>query len=155
MSKLRIELASQKEQVMFGLWMNSKDRSISSDIKILSQKYHAAFSSVEGSVLPYFVLSRNYDEQSGSFELLVGSTIEKESLETLILPAGDYAQMTVRPKLGVLWGSAIGQAKRFFYKNWLPASSYQGLNMEYELHTEKSTGKHPSIALLFAIQAKA
>ncbi|WP_278317586.1 hypothetical protein [Clostridium sporogenes] len=37
---------------------------------------------------------------------------------------------------------------------WLPTSQYQGMNMEYEFHTEKSKDKHPTIDIIFAIKEK-
>ena len=107
-----------------------------------------------GSVLPFFVLSRNYDGRNGSFELFVGGALEKDELEQAFLPPGEYAGMTVRPRLGFLWGAAIGAAKRYFYQKWLPQSPYGTLNMEYELHTEKSIRSHPSMVLFFAVKRK-
>ena len=98
-----------------------------------------------GSVLPFFVLSRNYDGRNGSFELFVGGALEKDGLEQAFLPPGEYAGMTVRPRLGFLWGAAIGAAKRYLYGT---------LNMEYELHTEKSIRSHPSMDLFFAVKRK-
>lgn len=107
-----------------------------------------------GNVLPFFVLSRNYDGRNGSFELFVGGTLEKDGLEQTFLPPGEYAGMTVRPRLGFLWGAAIGAAKRYFYQKWLPQSPYGTLNMEYELHTEKSIRSHPSMDIFFAVKRK-
>ena len=45
-------------------------------------------------------------------------------------------------------------AKRYFYQKWLPQSPYGTLNMEYELHTEKSIRSHPSMDLFFAVKRK-
>lgn len=105
-------------------------------------------------VLPYFVLSKDYDAVSNNFEMFIGGYISNSNLESLILPAGEYAKITVKPKLGFLWGASIGEAKRYFYTKWLPKSNYEALNMEYEYHTEKSTGNNPTIDLIFAIQKK-
>lgn len=70
-------------------------------------------------------------------------------------PAGGiYGKVVVKPKLGFLWGLAVGEAKRYFYVQWLPASDYDALHMEYELHTEKSVPKKPVIALYIAITEK-
>ena len=109
----------------------------------------------EGKVLPYFVLSRNYNEQSRDFELFIGSMIDKSSLESYVLSAGEYAKITVKPKLGFLWGASIGEAKQYFYTKWLPKSSFEALNLEYEYHTERSTEKQPTIDIIFAIRRKA
>lgn len=154
MANFPIEIIPVGERTVFGLWTKSNDRAVAKDIGALSRKYYATAGLPEGSVLPFFVVSRNYDGGSGDFELLVGGTAEKAGLEKLALPPGDYAKMEIRAKLGLLWGPAIGEAKRFFYIKWLPASQYRGLNLEYEFHTEKAVGKRPSIDLLFAIQRK-
>lgn len=80
----------------------SNDKTISKDIKALSKQYHAVVSMPKGKVLPYFVLSRNYNEQSRDFELFIGSVNDKNSLESYVLPASEYAKITVKPKLGFL-----------------------------------------------------
>ena len=147
-----VRILPVEERVLHGLWTRSNDKTIAKDIATLSAQYHAAVGLAAGRVLPYVVLSQNYDTASGDFELFVGSTTPSEGLETLVLLAGDYAVMTVKPKLGFLWGAAIGSAKRFFYTKWLPQSQYAAKNVEYEYHTEKSVGKHPTIDLIFAIE---
>ena len=106
------------------------------------------------SILPFYVVSKDYDEATGRSILFIGTDNEHPALACCALPEGVYARMTIRPKLGFLWGMAIGEAKRYFYTTWLPASGYEAVNLEYELHTEKSVGKQPSVDLLFAIRAK-
>lgn len=152
MKNLDINIVHMDELKISGLWRNSNDKTISNDIKKLSEEYHSIVSLPEGKVFPYFVLARNYDEQSKDFEMFIGSTIDKKGLECLLLSAGEYAKVTVKPKLGFLWGVSIGEAKRYFYTKWLPESPFKALNMEYEYHTEKSIGKHPTIDIFFAIQ---
>lgn len=46
------------------------------------------------------------------------------------------------------------EAKKYFYTQWLPQSKYEAKNMEYEFHTEKSIGKHPTVDIIFAISSK-
>lgn len=105
-------------------------------------------------MLPFFVLTKDYDKATRSFDLFVGSNELHAQLGECTLPAGIYGKVVVKPKLGFLWGLAIGEAKRYFYAQWLPASDYDALNMEYELHTEQSVQKKPEIALYFAIIKK-
>lgn len=154
MSKPAVEIVTLGEQAIWGIGRQSGDQTISADIHALSAAYHSQTSVSRGSVLPFFVLSRNYDGRNGSFELFVGGALEKDGLEQAFLPPGEYAGMTVRPRLGFLWGAAIGAAKRYFYQKWLPQSPYGALNMEYELHTEKSIRSHPSMDLFFAVKRK-
>ena len=127
MSGLEVNLEYIEQQTIYGLWQKSNDKTISRDIKALSKQYHAVVSMPEGKVLPYFVLSRNYNEQSRDFELFIGSMIDKSSLESYVLSAGEYAKITVKPKLGFLWGASIGEAKQYFYTKWLPKSSFDCL----------------------------
>lgn len=154
MKKFDVSVVHMDELKIFGLWKKSNDKTISNDIKNLSEEYHSTVSLSEGKVFPYFVLARNYDEESKDFEMFIGSTINKNGLECLLLSAGEYAKITIKPKLGFLWGVSIGEAKRYFYTKWLPESTFEALNMEYEYHTEKSIGKHPTIDIFFAIQRK-
>ena len=155
MSGLEVKLEYIEQQTIYGLWQKSNDKTISRDIKALSKQYHAVVSMPEGKVLPYFVLSRNYNEQSRDFELFIGSMIDKSGLESCILSACEYAKITVKPKLGFLWGVSIGEAKQYFYTKWLPKSSFEALNLEYEYHTERSTERQPTIDIIFAIRRKA
>lgn len=155
MSKLEVNIEYIEQQTIYGLWQKSNDKTISKDVNALSKQYHAIVSMSEGKVLPYFVLSRNYNEKSHDFELFIGSVIDKSGLESYVLLASEYAKITVKPKLGFLWGASIGKAKQYFYTKWLPVSSFEALNLEYEYHTEKSTEKKPTIDIIFAIRRKA
>ena len=112
MSSLEVNIEYIEQQTIYGIWQKSNDKTISKDIKALSKQYHAVVSMPEGKVLPYFVLSRNYNEQSRDFELFIGSEINKDGLESYVLPASEYAKITVKPKLGFLWGASIDVYKR-------------------------------------------
>ena len=155
MSSLEVNIEYIEQQTIYGLWKKSNDRTISKDINALSKQYYAVVSMPGGEVLPYFVLTQNYNEQSRDFELFIGSAIDKSGLESYVLSAGEYAKITVKPKLGVLWGASIGEAKQYFYTKWLPKSSFEALNLEYEYHTERSKEKQPTIDIIFAIRRKA
>ena len=114
MSGLEVKLEYIDQQTIYGLWQKSNDKPISRDIKALSKQYHAVVSMPEGKVLPYFVLSRNYNEQSRDFELFIGSMIDKGGLESCVLAASEYAKITVKPKLGFLWGGFYRRGKTIF-----------------------------------------
>ena len=155
MSSLEVNIEYIEQQTIYGLWKKSNDRTISKDINALSKQYYAVVSMPGGEVLPYFVLTQNYNEQSRDFELFIGSAIDKSVLESYVLSAGEYAKITVKPKLGFLWGASNGEAKQYFYTKWLPKSSFEALNLEYEYHTERSKEKQPTIDIIFAIRRKA
>ena len=61
----------------------------------------------------------------------------------------------VKPQFGMLWGLAVGEAKRCFYTKWSPQSDYDAQNLEYEYHTYKSVGKNPTVDIVFAITKRA
>lgn len=150
---MSIEVTTIKmpRRMIHGVRGNSSDRAVAKDIPHLAKKYYDVIGKPSGSVLPFFVLSENYSETTKQFDLFIGGQIEHEQLEVYELPEGIYGKITVKPKLGFVWNLAIGEAKRYFYIKWLPASGYSALNMEYELHSEKSIAKKPEIDLLFAI----
>ena len=154
MERFATEVVNLAQQTIHGLWKNANDRTIAKDIPTLSGSYYRAVGLSKGTVFPFFVLSRNYREQTGDFELLIGGAVPREGLAHLTLAAGDYVRMVVHPKLGFLWGPAIGEAKRWFYTQWLPKSRYAVCNLEYEYHTEASAGKHPVVELYFAVEEK-
>lgn len=147
-----VEIIDMEEQVIFGVSKNSNDLRIDKDIKEMSKQYLTAVK--QDFVLPYFVLSKNYDKKTTNFEMFIGSTHEYNDLEKFVIPKGKYCKITVKPKWGFLWGLSIGKAKRFFYTKWLPNSEYKAVNMEYEYHTEKSAGNNPTIDVIFAIEDK-
>lgn len=150
MSTKEVTLATMEPVTIFGLGMASNDRTQSGDIPKLSQLY-AKQVKIKG-VLPFYVLSEHYDPATGAFDLFIAGTVEGQGLQARTLPQGTYAHMTVRPKLGMLWGPAIGEAKRYFYTQWLPASGYGPLGMEYELHTERTLARPAELDLYFAVE---
>lgn len=148
---MEVAILTQPQQIIYGLWGKSSDKTISKDIPSLSKKYYEAIGKTPENVLPFFVLSKDYDKRNGQFGLFIGGLIQHEQLDSFSLPAGTYGKMAIRPKLGFIWGLAVGEAKRYFYTQWLPASEYIALNMEYEFHADKSVGKKPEIELFFAL----
>ena len=155
MANLEVKIVSLEKSNVYGLWKKSNDRTVRKDIASLSRMYHEIVAIPKGKVLPYFVLSQNYNVENRDFELFVGGNIANNNLECYTIPQGNYAIITVRPKIGFLWGLSIGEAKRYFYTKWLLENPYEAQNMEYEYHTEKAVGKSPSVDIVFAIRRKA
>ena len=153
MSKLSFVVVENNEDtVVFGMCQKSNDKSQAKDISAVSKKYYEAVGMRSGEVIPFFVISRDYNENTKDFQLFAGGLIENTSLETFIIPKGIYGKITVKPKMGFAWGLSIGEAKRAFYTDWLPKSKYSSLKMEYEYHTGVSIGKNPRIDILFAVK---
>lgn len=155
MGKLNFSIVEyNKDKIIFGLYQQSNDRTQAKDIPALSKRYYEAAGKHDGEVIPLFVVSSGYDTDTKDFKLFIGGEIENAGLKTFTIPKGSYGRITVKPKMGFLWGLSIGEAKRIFYTKWLPKSDYASLNMEYEFHTKMSIGKKPQIEILFAIQKR-
>ena len=147
-----VALTKQPRQMLYGLHKNSGDKAQSRDISCLSKQFYAHIGAKPEMVLPFYVVSRDYDAAAEAFTLFIGDDGSNRGLEQEVLPAGIYAKLELRPRLGFLWGHSVGRAKRWFYTQWLPGSGYEAVNLEYELHTKKSVGKHLAVDLLFAIR---
>ena len=152
MTKLDVEILEIDKTVIYGILKKSNDKTIAKDITELSKEYNNIVK--KEKVLPYFILSKNYNEQTKDFDMFIGSTLDNKQLEQFIITKGIYAKITIKPKLGFLWGAAVGEAKKYFYTDWINNSKYKPLNMEYEYHTEKSIGKNPTVDIIFAISDK-
>lgn len=150
---MNIMILTQPQRTLYGLWQKSSDRTIAKDIPRLSQKYYTATGKTPKSVLPFYVLTKEYDPKTGGFQLFIGGELENSALERYCLPEAIYGKIPVRPRFGFLWGLAVGNTKRDFYTKWLPESGYEPLNMEYEYHTEKSVAKKAEIDLFFALKS--
>ncbi len=155
MGKLNFTTTEQNEdQPVWVLRKRSSDKTQSRDIPALAKKYYETIGKRSGEIIPFFVISQGYDKTAGDFMLSIGGLGAHEKLEKLTIPRGLYGKVTIKPKLCFIWGLSIGEAKRAFYTEWLPLSGYESLNMEYEYHTEASSGKSSEIDILFAIQEK-
>lgn len=151
---MRVVWVEKPAAAFYGLWTKTSDSAAKKDIPALARRYYSALGKEPGSVLPFVVLSKNYNQADKSYDLFVGGVVSAAGLDEVITPAGVYGSITVRPALGFLWGLAIGRAKRNFYKDYLPGSGYAPVNMEYEYHTEKSVGKKPEVSVYFAVTSK-
>jgi len=155
MDKFDFTVVEHSEAItIFGLSKHSNDKTQANDIPILSKTYYEIVGKNNGEVIPFFVISKDYDINTKDFLLLIGSQIENSKLEPFVIPKGFYGKITIKPKLGLMWGLSIGEAKRTFYTQWLPKMDYLPLNMEYEYHTEMSMGRKPQLDIFFAIKKR-
>lgn len=153
MNKLVFTVLETNEDIaVYGLRQKSNDKTQLKDIPSLLKKYYAVVKKGPGEVIPFFVISKDYNESTRDFSLFIGGLLENQNLETFTIPSGLFVKTTIKPKTGLLWGWLIGKTKRAFYTDWLPKSNYTALNMEYEYHTEASLGKNPQIDILFAVK---
>ncbi len=52
-------------------------------------------------------------------KLFIGSMDTNEKLKQIKIQKGEYARITIKPKLGFIWGLSIGEAKCYFYTKWI------------------------------------
>lgn len=149
---MEVNLTECSERQLYGVETVSSEQGQRKDIPALGTSYHRIVQLSEREALPFYVVSRDFDEQTKEFQLFVGGELERGELKRLVLPASTYGVIKIQPRFKWLWGSAVGQAKRYFYTEWLPRSKYEPRNLEFEYHTEASFGKQASIELYFAIK---
>ena len=121
MSKPAVEIVNLGEQAIWGIGRQSGDQTISADIHALSAAYHSLASVPRGSVLPFFVLSRNYDGRNGSFELFVGGTLEKDGLEQAFLPPRGICRNDGQAPAGIFMGRGHWGRQKVLLPKMAPA----------------------------------
>lgn len=148
-----------------GLGINTSNKAIYKDVKIVSNEY---YSIKKKNPIPnkqepwiFVAVSRNYNKETGIFEYIVGDVVTKidsipTGLQSYEIPSLTYAIFPIRPKSSIAWGITIGRMKRYIYTEWMPKSGYEpaGIIDDFELHDDRSLGKHPEISLYVAIKKK-
>lgn len=148
-----------------GLGIKTSNKTIYEDVKIVTSEYNSV---KKKNMIPnkqepwnFVAVSRNYNTKTGIFEYIVGDVVTKTDsiptgLQSYEIPSLTYAIFPIRPKSSVAWGMTIGRMKRYIYTKWMPKSGYEpaGIIDDFELHDDKSFGKHPEISLYVAIKKK-
>ena len=140
-----------EDVLVYGVKRRSNDKTQSNDIRSTTKKYYDIIKRKSGEVIPFFVISKGYEKNTKDFDLFTGGLLKHNELESFTIQKGTFIRATIKPKMGFLWGSSIGEAKRTFYEEWLPKTDFSPLNMEYEYHSEISIGKNPQIDIFFAV----
>ncbi len=104
-------------------------------------------------------ISKDYNPEKGTFTYVVGDVVTRvdsipPGLKSYEIPPLTYAVFPIRPKSNIAWGITMGRMKKFIYTEWLQSSTYKPSDSfgEFELHDERSLGKHPEINLHVAIK---
>jgi predicted transcriptional regulator YdeE len=150
---------------LLGLEIRTNDKDIYKDVGRVASSFNEI---KKKSPLPYpkqpwasINISRDYDPESKAFTYMVGDHVEKidsipEGLTAFEIPVMTFAVFPVRPKSRFAWGITMGRMKRYIYTGWLPGSGYEstGILDDFELHDDRSLGRHPEIQLYVAVQKK-
>jgi predicted transcriptional regulator YdeE len=106
-------------------------------------------------------ISKDYNPEKRTFTYIVGDVVTivdsiPPGLKAYEIPPLTYAIFPIRPKSKIAWGITMGRMKKFIYTEWFPISAYKPSDSfgEFELHDERSLGKHPEINLHVAINDK-
>jgi predicted transcriptional regulator YdeE len=106
-------------------------------------------------------ISKDYNPENGTFTYIVSDVVTQldsvpDGLKSYEIPPLTYAVFRIQPKSKIAWGITMGSMKKFIYSEWLPKSIYLPSDIfgEFELHDDKSLGKHPAISLYVAIKEK-
>lgn len=154
-----------KPVVLAGLEIKTNDRAIYKDVGIVAAEFNRIKQEhpIPNLKDPWAAvnISKDYNPAEKTFTYIVGEVVTEvgeipEGLKYFEIPAATYAVFKIKPKSRFAWGITMGRTKRFIYAEWLPASGYKPLGAidDFELHDERSLGKHPEIQLYVAIKAK-
>jgi len=150
---------------VIGLEINTDDKAIYQDVaKVVNQ-----FNSIKTTYpIPNLKepwssinISKDYNPEKKTFTYIVGDVVTvidsiPPGLKAYEIPPLTYAVFPIRPKSKIAWGKTMGRMKKFIYTEWFPSSNYKTSDSfgEFELHDERSLGKHPEINLHVAVKEK-
>lgn len=148
---------------VIGLEINTDDKAIYQDVAKVAGQFNAIKKSNPISNLkePWssINISKDYNPEKKTFTYIVGDVVNAvdsipPGLKSYEIPPLTYAVFTIRPRSKIAWGITMGRMKKFIYAEWLPTSDYHPSDLfgEFELHDERSLGKHPEIILHVAIK---
>ncbi len=150
---------------VIGLEINTDDKAIYQDVSKIANQFNIIKKTypIPNLKEPWssINISKDYNPEKGTFIYVVGDVVTvvdsiPPGLKSYEIPPLTYAVFRIRPKSKIAWGITMGRMKKFIYTEWLPNSTYEPSDSfgEFELHDERSLGKHPEINLHVAIIEK-
>ena len=150
---------------VIGLEINTDNKAIYQDVAKVANQFNEIKKSnpIPNLKEPWAAIniSKDYNPEKGTFTYVVGDVVDRidtvpPGLKPYEIPPLNYAVFPIRAKSKIAWGITFGRMKRFIYSQWLPNSKYYPSDSfgEFELHDERSLGKHPEINLHVAIKGK-
>jgi predicted transcriptional regulator YdeE len=156
-----------------GAGVDSSDARIRKDASALGARFAAIrrkglFAALRPRL--FVAATTDYDLGKRAYHYAMGDAVScfdgaPAALERITIPPGTYASFVVRPRLGFLWGPAIGEAYARIYGSWLPRSSWRhdprpdetGRRIEhFEYHDERaSRSRQPEMEIRVPIAPKA
>jgi predicted transcriptional regulator YdeE len=150
---------------VIGLEIKTDDNAIYQDVSKVANQFNEIKKSYQIPNLkePWasINISKDYNPETKTFTYIVGDVVNvvdtiPPGLKSYEIPPLTYAVFPIRPKSKIAWGITMGRMKKFIYTEWLPNSNYSPSESfgEFELHDERSLGKHPEVNLHVAIKEK-
>jgi predicted transcriptional regulator YdeE len=150
---------------IIGLEINTDDKAIYKDVAKVAARFNKIKTEypIPNLKKPWasINISKDYDPEKRTFTYVVGDVVTQTDsippgLKAYEIPPLTYAIFPIRPKSKIAWGITMGRMKKFIYAEWLPNSIYLPSDSfgEFELHDERSLGRHPEINLHVAIKEK-
>jgi predicted transcriptional regulator YdeE len=150
---------------LVGMEINTNDKAIYQDVEKIATEFNMIrkINPIPNLKEPWssINISKDYDPEKGTFTYIVGDVVTKTDsvpagLKSYEIPPLTYAVFPIRPKSKIAWGITMGRMKKFIYTEWLPGSIYPPSDIigDFELHDERSLGKHPEISLYVALKEK-
>ena len=150
---------------VIGLEINTDDKAIYQDVAKVASQFNEIKKSnpITNLKEPWssINISKDYNPEKRTFTYVVGEVVNSidsipPGLKSYEIPPLTYAIFPIRPKSKIAWGITLGRMKKFIYTEWLPNSNYYPSDLfgEFELHDDRSLGKHPEINLHVAIKEK-
>jgi predicted transcriptional regulator YdeE len=150
---------------VIGLEINTDDKAIYQDVAKVANQFNSIKKTfpIPNLIEPWssINISKDYNPEKRTFTYIVGDVVTvidsiPPGLKAYEIPPLTYAVFPIRPKSKIAWGITMGRMKKFIYTEWFRISTYKPSDSfgEFELHDERSLGKHPEINLYVAIKEK-
>ena len=139
-----VTIKNWEEQTVYGLWIRSSLTAAGTEWENLMTLY----SRRSGDRGIRFVIRENADEKQ-ECDLFCGGLTGGEEISEFTIPAGEYASVTVTPKFGLFWGSAIENADYYLRSEW-PKEAGRRLD-DFRVEIRDMLGKKPSMEILYRL----
>ncbi|MDY4949192.1 MAG: GyrI-like domain-containing protein [Clostridium cadaveris] len=160
--KYEIEVIEIKEDMFsVGFMITSDEKSIMNDGADIQKKFYEKKAHIQNGCDPWGITVITYPkDKSGKFKYFIGNKVENsegnDEFNTVTIPKGLYAIITVKYKNSVMWNVDVANARRFFCDKWLPKSEYKASNefIDMEYYDRRCKNYSPTIDLYFPIIKK-
>lgn len=141
-----------------GVATTTEDKSIFNDASKLSKQFQKVKEKIQHIRDPWgFVVYSGTKDKAGKLFYFIGNVVDKlgdNNLDSIVIPAGLYAKITVEKKRFHGWTTRAAKARQFFHCKWIKDSGYKLLDtfQDMDYYDAKSKVSPPSMDIYFPIQ---